>query len=189
MATVETVVGRRAGERAEAARTAGFLLQVGGDRRQAQFWAAARRVPAAGGRSPVAPSCKYVRTGQEECSVLVLVVDVRHQREHHASASRGEAGRRQRWNATAAPNHQRRDTTPMATTPSGAGSPPGNLSGIVDLEIDQLDVRPDYPLAAVAVEIVNPTGDGVRFWLDLGVALDFALRMAGACAKLRGIIP
>ena len=77
----------------------------------------------------------------------------------------------------------------MATTPSGAGSPPGNLSGIVDLEIDQLDVRPDYPLAAVAVEIVNPTGDGVRFWLDLGVALDFALRVAGACAKLRGIIP
>jgi hypothetical protein len=77
----------------------------------------------------------------------------------------------------------------MASTPSGAGSPPGNLSGVVDLEIDQLDVRPDYPLAAVAVEIVDPTGDGVRFWLDLGLALDFALRVAGACAKLRGIIP
>jgi hypothetical protein len=75
----------------------------------------------------------------------------------------------------------------MATTTSGAGSPPGNLSGIVDLEIDQFDVRPDYPLAAV--EIVNPTGDGVRMWFDLGLALDFALRVAGACAKLRGLIP
>jgi hypothetical protein len=69
------------------------------------------------------------------------------------------------------------------------GGPPGHLSGIVDLEIDQIEVVPDYPLAAVRVEIVNPAGDGVRFWLDLGLALDFALRVAGACAKLRGIIP
>jgi hypothetical protein len=77
----------------------------------------------------------------------------------------------------------------MATSTSGAGSPPGNLRGIVGLELEQLDVRPDYPLNAVAVEIVHPTGDGVRCWLDLGLALDFALRVAGACAKLRGIIP
>jgi len=66
---------------------------------------------------------------------------------------------------------------------------PKCFSGIVDPEIDQLDVRPDYALNAVAVGIVNPTGDGVRMWFDLGLALDFALRVAGACAKLRGIIP
>jgi hypothetical protein len=77
----------------------------------------------------------------------------------------------------------------MAIPPSGAGTPPGNLSGIVDLEIDVLDVRPDYALNAVAVEIISPSGDGVRMWFDLGLALDFALRVAGACAKLRGIIP
>jgi hypothetical protein len=49
----------------------------------------------------------------------------------------------------------------MATTPSGAGSPPGNLSGIVDLEIDQFDVRP----AAVAF---------LAFWFGIWPCSSFA---------------
>jgi hypothetical protein len=80
----------------------------------------------------------------------------------------------------------------MATCSSGAWNPPGNppsLSGIVDLEIDQLDLRPDYAFNAVQVEIVNPTGDGVRCWFDLGLALDFALRMVAACMRLWGLVP
>jgi hypothetical protein len=71
--------------------------------------------------------------------------------------------------------------------PARAGGSPGNLTGIVELEIDQVDVRPDYALNAIAIEIVNPAGDGVRCRFDLGEALDFALRIAVACARLRGI--
>jgi hypothetical protein len=40
---------------------------------------------------------------------------------------------------------------------------PGNVSGIVELEIDVLDIAPDPALNAVRVEILNPTGDSVRF--------------------------
>jgi hypothetical protein len=67
------------------------------------------------------------------------------------------------------------------------GSPLGTISGIVELEVDQVTIRPDYPLNAVAVEIVSPAGHGVRLLFDLGAALDLALRIGIACAKLRGI--
>ena len=50
----------------------------------------------------------------------------------------------------------------MATSSVPTDGSPGNLTGIVDLEIDQLDVHPDYGLNAVAIEIVSPKGDGVR---------------------------
>jgi hypothetical protein len=73
-----------------------------------------------------------------------------------------------------------------ATVPPGGSS--GNLSGIVDLEIDQIDIKPDYALNAVAVEIVNPAGDGVRCWLDIPMACDVALRIAVAIARLRRIV-
>jgi hypothetical protein len=65
--------------------------------------------------------------------------------------------------------------------------PPG--IGVVDVEIDQLDVAPDYLLNAVRLEIVNPGGDGVRCWLDFGMALDVALRLAASVARLRKVIP
>jgi hypothetical protein len=68
-----------------------------------------------------------------------------------------------------------------------SGSPLGTISGIVELEVNQVTIRPDYSLNAVAVEIVNPAGDGVRLLLDLGAALDLALRIGIACARLRGI--
>ena len=75
----------------------------------------------------------------------------------------------------------------MANSNPTSGGSPGNISGIVELEIDQVDVRPDFPLNAVAIEIINPAGAGVRCWFDLGAVLDFALRVAVACARLRGI--
>lgn len=71
--------------------------------------------------------------------------------------------------------------------PGGSSGNPPILSGINDLEIDQIDIRPDPALDAVAVEIVNPQGNGVRFWLDYALGLDTALRIATACARLRGI--
>jgi hypothetical protein len=69
-----------------------------------------------------------------------------------------------------------------------SGSPLGTISGIVELEVDQVTIRPDYPLNAVEVEILNPAGDGVRLLLDLGAALDVGLRIGIACARLRGIV-
>jgi hypothetical protein len=39
------------------------------------------------------------------------------------------------------------------------------------------------------VEIANPAGDGVRILLDLGLTLDFALRLVGSAMRLRRLIP
>jgi hypothetical protein len=77
----------------------------------------------------------------------------------------------------------------MAPTNPTAGNPSGNpsISGINDLEIGTIDIAPDYPLAAVRIELVSPTGDGIRCWIDYGLALDVALRIATACMRLRGI--
>ena len=77
----------------------------------------------------------------------------------------------------------------MATSSVPTDGSPGNLTGIVDLEIDQLDVHPDYGLNAVAIEIVSPKGDGVRLWLDLGAALDLVLRINASCMRLRRLTP
>ena len=40
----------------------------------------------------------------------------------------------------------------MANSNPMSGGSPGNITGIVELEIDQVDVRPDYALHAVAIE-------------------------------------
>jgi hypothetical protein len=71
------------------------------------------------------------------------------------------------------------------TTPPGGGGNPG----IVDLEVSYLDVSPQPVLAAVQVEIANPTGDGVRILLDLPMTLDFAMRLVGSAMRLRRLIP
>ena len=77
----------------------------------------------------------------------------------------------------------------MATSSVPTDGSPGKLTGIVDLEIAQLDVHPDYGLNAVAIEIVSPKGDGVRLWLDLGAALDLVLRINASCMRLRRLTP
>jgi hypothetical protein len=76
----------------------------------------------------------------------------------------------------------------MASTTSTSGSGPGN-PGIVDLEVAFLDVRVQPVLAAVQVKIANPAGDGVRLLLDLGMTLDFAMRLVGNAMRLRRLIP
>jgi hypothetical protein len=68
------------------------------------------------------------------------------------------------------------------------GAEPSN-PGIVDLEVAVLDVRPEPALNAIKVEIANPTGDGVRILLDLGLTLDFAMRLVGSAMRLRRLIP
>jgi hypothetical protein len=76
----------------------------------------------------------------------------------------------------------------MASTTSTPGSWPGN-TGIIDLQVDVLEVKPEYALNAIQVEIANPDGNGVRFWLDLGAALDLAMRLVASCMRLRGLTP
>jgi hypothetical protein len=83
----------------------------------------------------------------------------------------------------------RDDSSPTSTLSVPPGGSPDNLTGIVDLEIDQLEVRHDYGLNAVAIEIVSPRGDGVRLWLDLGAALDLVLRIVASCMRLRRLTP
>ena len=60
---------------------------------------------------------------------------------------------------------------------------------VVELVPDVLEVRPDYAYNAVQVEAVNANGDGVSMLIDYGLALDLALRLAGACARLRRVVP
>jgi hypothetical protein len=74
----------------------------------------------------------------------------------------------------------------MATSNVPPGSWPGN-TGIIDLQVDVLEVKPEYALNAVQVEIANPDGNGVRFWLDLGASLDLAMRLVANCMRLRGL--
>jgi hypothetical protein len=83
----------------------------------------------------------------------------------------------------------RDDSSPTSTLSVPTDGSPGNLTGIVDLEIDQLEVHPDYGLNAIAIEIVSPKGDGVRLWLDLGAALDLVLRIVASCMRLRRLTP
>jgi hypothetical protein len=55
---------------------------------------------------------------------------------------------------------------------------------ITDIEPDQIEVRPDLDVGGVAVEIIGRDGRGFRTMLDWQVALDTALRMAGAALRL-----
>ena len=57
---------------------------------------------------------------------------------------------------------------------------------IFELEVDQVDVTPQYDMAGVQVELVNAGGGGIRTLLDWTVALDLAMRLVGAVAKVRG---
>jgi hypothetical protein len=72
--------------------------------------------------------------------------------------------------------------------PGGPGNPP-SISGINEIEVDVFDMAPDFGLNAAQIEIPNPTGDGIRCWLDLGLALDIALRLSVCVARLRRTIP
>ena len=70
------------------------------------------------------------------------------------------------------------------TPPAGGGNP-----GIIDLEVATLDVRVQPVLAAVQMEIPNPTGDGFRVLMDLPLTLDLAMRLVGSAMRLRKLIP
>ena len=76
----------------------------------------------------------------------------------------------------------------MASSQSSGPLGPSN-PGIVDLEVAFFDVRVQSVLNAVQVEIANPAGDGFRILLDLGMTLDFAMRLVGSAMRLRKLIP
>jgi hypothetical protein len=75
------------------------------------------------------------------------------------------------------------------STPGGPSSNPPSISGIVDLEVDVLDIELDYALNAVKITVLNPAGDGILCWLDMPLALDAALRLVAAHMRLRGMVP
>jgi hypothetical protein len=77
----------------------------------------------------------------------------------------------------------------MAEFQSIPDDQPGNLKGVVDLEIDVLDVEPDYDSNAVRVTVLNPAGDGVVLLLDAPLVFDTALRLIGSYMRLRGMTP
>jgi hypothetical protein len=73
----------------------------------------------------------------------------------------------------------------LEAAPSGSGGNPQ----IHDVEPDQVEIKADQTVGGVSVEVVDSTGFGFRTILDWPQALDSALRLAGACMKLRGIVP
>jgi hypothetical protein len=73
---------------------------------------------------------------------------------------------------------RRRTATRVSRHPA---SPP-----IVELEVCSYSAVPDYPLASVRVEIVDPSGAGIRCLFGLPQALDLALRLATSVSRLRG---
>jgi hypothetical protein len=73
----------------------------------------------------------------------------------------------------------------MATDQSSGRTPPRNPS-IASIEPHQVEVRPDYDVGGVALEVVDRTGRGFATVLDQAVAIDVTLRIVGAVARLRG---
>jgi hypothetical protein len=73
--------------------------------------------------------------------------------------------------------------TPTNNLPPGPGG--GNPS-ITSIERHTVDVRPDFDVGGVALEVVDSDGKGFGTVLDQSVALDVTLRLVGAVARLRG---
>ena len=51
------------------------------------------------------------------------------------------------------------------------------------------EIAGHFPYLAVALEMVDSDGDGVRVLLDLPASLDLALRVSVAVARLRRLTP
>ena len=74
----------------------------------------------------------------------------------------------------------------MATEDSSGRNPSGNPA-ISDVEAAHVGVRPEFGLTAVEVEIADQDGAGFRALLSWDQAMEFALRIAVAVIRLRGI--
>jgi hypothetical protein len=74
----------------------------------------------------------------------------------------------------------------MATEDSSGRNPSGNPV-IADVEAAHVGVRAEFDLNAVELEITNQDGAGFRTLLGWDQAMEFALRVAVAVTRLRGI--
>jgi hypothetical protein len=74
----------------------------------------------------------------------------------------------------------------MATDDSSGRNPSGNPT-ITDIEAAHVGVRPEFDLNAVELEITNQDGAGFRTLMGWDQAMEFALRVAVAVTRLRGI--
>jgi hypothetical protein len=57
---------------------------------------------------------------------------------------------------------------------------------IAEVEPHSVSVQPDYDLGGVVLEVTDQAGAGFKTIFDQLVALDVAVRIAGAIARLRG---
>jgi hypothetical protein len=73
----------------------------------------------------------------------------------------------------------------MATNEGGDASASRNPE-IRMIEAANVDVTPDFAFHAITVEIVDSAGHGFATVLDWPAALDLAVRLIGAGARLRG---
>jgi hypothetical protein len=68
----------------------------------------------------------------------------------------------------------------------GAGNPPPIIT---DVAPDVITIGPDYMTGGVAFELYDATANvGFRTTFDVGDALDVALRLGGACIRLRRLL-
>ena len=76
----------------------------------------------------------------------------------------------------------------MASSQSTSGSGPGNPA-ITELAPDVITIGPDYNTGGVVFEVYDATANaGFKTILDVGDALDAALRMVAACIRLRRLL-
>jgi hypothetical protein len=74
----------------------------------------------------------------------------------------------------------------MATNEFSGRNPSGNPV-ITDIEAAHVAVRPEFDLSAVELDVIDQEGGGFRALLGPEQGIDFALRVAVAVIRLRGI--
>lgn len=60
--------------------------------------------------------------------------------------------------------------------------------GVVELVAADIIITADHAFDAIKLELVDANGDGIETLLDYALALDLALRLAAACARLRRLM-
>jgi hypothetical protein len=74
----------------------------------------------------------------------------------------------------------------MANNDSSGRNPPDNPT-ITDVEAAHVRVRAEFDLNAIELEVADQDGAGFRTLLGWEQAMEFALRVAVAVTRLRGI--
>lgn len=71
-------------------------------------------------------------------------------------------------------------------TDQGSDASASRNPGITEIEPHNVQVQPDHDVGGVTLEVADQAGNGFRTILDQLAALEVALRIIGAVARLRG---